>query len=61
MLFVELRLRVAEEESAARQCVLLICPLPFSSGQPGALYERVGIAILLASHLSAWVMSVSVV
>lgn len=51
----------SDEEEGCAQYVLLIRPISSPSDQPGDLYERVGIATLLASHLSAEMSSVFVV
>lgn len=49
-----------QEENAA-QYVLLIRPILSSPSQPGDLYERVGVATLLASHVSVETSSVVIV
>ncbi|ROV88658.1 hypothetical protein VMCG_10306 [Cytospora schulzeri] len=53
--------RTGEDEDDAAHYVLLIRPIVSSSGQPDDLYERVGVATLLASHLSAETSSVLIV
>lgn len=53
--------RADEEEDDAAQYVLLVRPILPSKGQPGDLYERVGVATLLASHFSVETSSIFII
>lgn len=53
--------RAERGEDNVAHYVLLVRPVFSSSGQPGDLYERIGVATLLAAHLSVETSSVFIV